>query len=37
MAGDEPGAQRERTHAGAGRLQDYGSKLVDSRKIHKNK
>src|SRR5262249_37586987 len=33
MAGDEPGARREWTRAGAGRLQDKGSKLVDSRPV----
>jgi hypothetical protein len=34
MAGDEPAVQREWTRAGAGRLQDKGSKLADSRQVH---
>ena len=34
MAGDEPAVQREWTRAGAGRLQDKGSKLADSRHVH---
>jgi len=37
MAGDEPGVQREWTRVGAGRPQDKGSKLVDSRQVHKHR
>jgi hypothetical protein len=36
MAGDRPGVWRESTHAGAGRLPDKGSKLVNSRRVDKH-
>ena len=36
MAGDGPGARHESILAGAGRLPDTGSKLVDSRRVHKH-
>jgi hypothetical protein len=37
MAGDEPGVQREWTHAGRDAPQGKGSELVGSRQVHKHR